>query len=112
VGIIVRESKIVKTLLATFEKDWASTGFDELQDAAKAGAEKGKPKSTKKEAALALVKEMPPLQTTLKKAIKQAVARAGKEAVADGELKATVKDTVKTAMKEAVHEMAQDAQDS
>ena len=110
IGLIVREPKVVKALLATFEKDWESTGFDEGLEAVKTDAKEAKPTTTEK-ATKALVKEMPPLQTTLKKAIKQAVARAGKEAVANGELKSTVKDAVKTAVKEAVHEMAQQAQD-
>lgn len=109
-GIIVRESKVVNALLATFEKDWLSTGFDEARDAVQAAASEANPKSTEK-ATQALVKEMPPLRTTLKKAIKQAVARAGKDAVVNGELKSTVKDAVKTAVKEAVQEMVQDLQD-
>ena len=33
IGIIVRDSKAVKTLIETFEKDWVSTGFDEARDA-------------------------------------------------------------------------------
>src|SRR5450755_1386053 len=31
IGIIVRDSKVVKTLLATFEQDWAASGFDEVK---------------------------------------------------------------------------------
>ena len=95
-------------MLATFEKDWESTGFDEARDAVKTSAEAAQPQTTAK-ATRALVKEMPPLKTSLKKAIRQAVTRAGKEAVAHGELKATVKHAVKAAVKEAVKEMAQEA---
>lgn len=109
IGIIVRDSKVLRTLLATFKKDWESTGFDESRDVVKKDAEAAKPQRTKK-ATRALVREMPPLRTTLKKAIKQAGARAGQEAMAHGELKSTVKDAVKTAVKEAVNEMVQDAQ--
>lgn len=105
IGVIVREPKVVNALLATFEKDWESSGFDEARDAGKADAE---PKSSAK-ATRALVKEMAPLKTTLKKAIKRAVAKAGKEAAANGELKSTVKHAVKTAVKEAVKEMNQEA---
>ncbi len=106
IGIIVRDSKAVKTLLETFEKDWISTGFDEARDAVKTNAATV-PQPTAK-AIRALAKEMPPLKTTLKKAIKQAVTRAGKEAVAHGELKSTVKHAVKIAVKEAVKEMVQE----
>jgi phosphatidylserine/phosphatidylglycerophosphate/cardiolipin synthase-like enzyme len=105
IGILVREPKVVNALLATFEKDWESSGFDEARDAGKADAE---PKSSAK-ATRALAKEMAPLKSTLKKAIKQAVAKAGKEAAANGELKSTVKHAVKAAVKEAVKEMNQEA---
>jgi cardiolipin synthase A/B len=109
IGIIVRDSKVVNSLLSSFEEDWASTGFEEAREAAKKDAAPQPEKTAK--ATRALVKEMPPLRTTLKKAIKQAVTRAGKEAQAHGELKATVKDAVKTAVKEAVKEMIQEEQD-
>ena len=104
IGIIVRDSKVVNALRDTFEKDWASTGFDEARDQVKANAVAAEPEMTAK-AAKALAKEMPPLKTTLKKAIKQAVSKAGKEALDNGELKSTVKRAVKTAVKEAVSEM-------
>jgi hypothetical protein len=99
-------------LIATFEKDWISTGFDEARDAVKTESAADSPTSPKVTRALA--KEMPPLKSTLKKAIKLAVTNAGKEAVAEGELKSTVKDTVKaavkTAMKQAVKEIVQEQQ--
>ena len=104
IGIIVRDVKVVGKLLATFEGDWQSTGFDEARESAKTAEPEVAPEVTAK-ATRALVKEMPPLKMTLKKAIKQAVQRAGKEALAHGELKATVKDAVKKAVKEAVKEM-------
>jgi hypothetical protein len=110
IGIIVRDSSVVNTLLATFEKDWASTGFDEVRDAVKTDAEAAQPGTTAK-ATRALAKEMSPLRTTVKKAVKQAVTRAGKEALAHGELKSTVKDAVKRAVTEAVREMVQEEQD-
>jgi cardiolipin synthase A/B len=110
IGIIVRDSNVVKSLLATFEQDWISTGFDEARDAVETNAAATHPATTAK-ATRALAKEMRPLKTTLKKAIKQAVTRAGKEALAHGELKSTVKAAVKTAVKEAVKEMVQQEQD-
>ena len=106
IGIIVRDSKAVNTLLTTFEEDWGSTGYDEARDAVKKDMAAVQPETTAK-ATRALVKAMPPLRTALKKAIKQAVTKAGKEAQAHGELKSTVKDAVKRAVKEAVQEMAQ-----
>jgi phosphatidylserine/phosphatidylglycerophosphate/cardiolipin synthase-like enzyme len=104
IGMVVGDAAIVKTLLATFESDWASTGLDETRETVNANA-KPEPQPTVK-ATRALAKEMPPLKSTLKKAIKQAVAKAGQDSLAHGNLKSTVKSIVKTAMKEAVAEMA------
>jgi len=108
IGIIVRDVKVVKALQSTFETDWVSTGFEEARDAVKAGAPETPAQTAK--ATRALVKEMPAVQTTLKRAIKQAVNRAGKDALAHGDLKSTVKGAVKAAVKEAVNEMAQEEQ--
>jgi phosphatidylserine/phosphatidylglycerophosphate/cardiolipin synthase-like enzyme len=106
IGMVVGDAAVVKALLATFESDWAASGFDETRETIKANSE-DEPKPTAK-ATRALAKEMPPLKTSLKKAIKQAVAKAGQDSLAHGNLKSTVKSIVKTAMKEAVAEMAQE----
>src|SRR4029077_16137757 len=39
IGMIVGDAKVVKTLLATFESDWAATGFDETRETVKANTE-------------------------------------------------------------------------
>ncbi len=104
IGMVVGDAAVVKTLLATFESDWAATGFDETRETMKDNRE-AEPQPTAK-ATRSLAKEMPPLKSTLKKAIKQAVAKAGPDSVAHGNLKSTVKSIVKSAMKEAVAEMA------
>lgn len=105
IGIIVRDSNVVSTLLATFEKDWLSTGFDEARGAVKTDAA-AQPETTA-EANRALARELSPLRTTIKIAIKRAVKRAGEDALAPAELKSTVKDVVRRAITEAVNEMAQ-----
>jgi cardiolipin synthase A/B len=109
IGIIVRDAKVVNGLLATFEKDWESTGFDEVRDTVK--EEPTPPKMTVKDAR-ALAKEMAPLKTSVKKAIKQAVAKAGTAVLAQAEIKSTVKGAVKAAVKEAVREIAEEKQNS
>lgn len=111
IGIIVRDAAVVRELAAVFEKDWDSTGFEELQQATEEEEEKSPPKA-KAKAKQAIAKQLQPLRHTLKKAIKQAVTRAGDDARAHGEMKATVKDAVKdavkVAVKEAVEELAED----
>ena len=104
IGMIVGDAKVVKVLLATFESDWAATGFDESRETAES-REDAKPQPSAK-ATKALAKEMHPLKSTLKKAIKQAVAKAGQDSLDHGTVKSTVKSAVKTAMKEAVAELA------
>jgi phosphatidylserine/phosphatidylglycerophosphate/cardiolipin synthase-like enzyme len=106
IGMIVGDAAVVKGLLATFEIDWAASGFEETRETMR-GSTEAEPKPTAK-ATRALAKEMPPLKTSLKKAIKQAVAKAGQDSLEHGNLKSTVKSIVKTAMKEAVAEMAQE----
>lgn len=104
IGIIIHDSKVVNGLVATFEKDWGSTGFDEARDSVKQAVPKSKESIV---ATRALVKAMQPLRTSLKKAIHQAVARAGNNALAEGELKSTVKVAAKRAVKEAVRELVE-----
>jgi cardiolipin synthase A/B len=107
IGMIVGDMAIVKTLLATFESDWASTGFDETRETVKANTEP--PAQLTAKATHALAKELTPLKTTLKKAIKQAVAKAGPESLDSRNLKSTVKSTVKSVVKEVVAELALDS---
>ncbi|PYT33653.1 MAG: phosphatidylserine synthase [Acidobacteria bacterium] len=108
IGIIVRDKKVVNTLLTTFEKDWAATGFTDSHAAAKEdGAEPPPNKMTPKEAR-ALAKELPPLTMTVKEAIKKAVRKSGNEALGHEEIASTVKSAVKKAVKQAVKEMVQE----
>src|SRR5262249_36149513 len=43
IGMIVRDGSVVRELCETFEKDWKSTGFDELRATAGALPENGHP---------------------------------------------------------------------
>ena len=108
VGLIVRESKIVKKLLATFEDDWNTTG-DANQQATK---EVELPEVQKKEAekvVAVLVHELHPLAATVKKAVKKVVAQAGEEVLHDKLVKSTVKRVVKKAVKQAVKAAVEDS---
>ena len=111
IGIIVRDSKVVSTLFATFEKDWESTGFDEIHDAMKKKDPEAPPPAAAAKATRALVKEMKPLTSTVKQAIKKAVAKAGEDALLQADMKSTVKGAIKKAVKEAVKELAHEEQE-
>jgi cardiolipin synthase len=103
VGLIVRESKVVKKLLACFESDWKTSGAKEPS----VPAEEAPPVVQKEEAekvVSVLVQELRPLTSTVKKAVKKVVAKAGEEVLHDKIVKSTVKKVVKKAVKQAVKE--------
>jgi phosphatidylserine/phosphatidylglycerophosphate/cardiolipin synthase-like enzyme len=108
IGIIVRDAKVVNGIVATFEKDWESTGFDEIHDAV--SSEPEAPPAAAAKATRALAREMKPLTSTVKQAIKKAVSKAGEEVPGQAEMKATVKGAVKKAIKQAVKELVQEEQ--
>jgi cardiolipin synthase A/B len=108
VGLIVRESRIVKKLLATFEADWSSHGAAE-QETPKEEAPTPVSKKETAKALAVLVQELRPLAGTVKKAVKKVVAQAGEEVLHDKIVKSTVKKVIKKAVKKAVKEVAQDA---
>jgi cardiolipin synthase len=108
-GLMVRDPKIVKKLLATFEADW-STSNSATQG--KESQTEETPEATKDEtekALAVLVEELHPLSATVKKAVKKVVAQTGGEMLPDKVVKSTVKKLVKKAVKQAVQAVARDA---
>ena len=110
VGLIFRESKIVKQLIDCFESDWSST--DGSTDSATKQDEPEVPKKHIVRAAKVLAKELHPLAATVKKAVKKVVAEAGEGILADKRVKTTVKKMVKKAIKQAVKEVANGTKDN
>ena len=104
IGIVVREAKVVNALLAAFQEDWDTTGFDEALDAIVRTPATPSPAKAAK-AKRALGQAMPPLRKTLRKAIRKALKETDTDAMSDVELKETVKAAVKIAAKEAVREI-------
>jgi cardiolipin synthase A/B len=111
-GLIIREPKAVKKLLATFESDWATNdGADgQLTHTEKHPAAVNEQDAEK--AVAVLVHELRPLARTVKNAVKKVVAHAGEEVIHDKILKSTVKKVVKKAIKEAVKEAVQDSENA
>lgn len=109
-GLIVRDSKIIKKLIDTFESDWAANEATKEREIKKEEAPEIPKKDTEK-ATQVLAQELHPMSLTLKKAVKKAVADAGEEAFEQKMVKNTVKKMVKKAVKEAVKEVAQEARD-
>jgi len=107
-GLLIRDSKIVKRLIDTFESDWTAHKATTERKFEKEEAPEIAKKDTEK-ATQVLAKELHPMSVTLKKAVKKAVADAGQEAFEQKMVKNTVKKMVKKAVKEAVKEVAQEA---
>jgi cardiolipin synthase len=116
-GLIVQDAKVVKTLIETFEADWAGTSVKSARVPSKepeAPAD-GPAAVSVKEAAKAVqvfTKELDPLTDSVKKAVRKAVAKAGEDVLHDRDVKNTMKKVVKKAVKEAVKEAVQDAKDA
>jgi cardiolipin synthase len=111
VGLIIREPKAVKRLIATFESDWGTSDGEEEKAPKTRNHLTADQEEEKAEKAVAvLVHELRPLAKTVKKAVRKVVANAGDELVHDKILKSTVKKVVKKAVKQAVREAVQDSQ--
>jgi cardiolipin synthase len=116
VGLIVRDARAVKRLIATFESDWTSTtAKKETAPPNEAEAPMDTPAAVSekdaKKAVQVFTKELDPLAVSVKKAVRKAVAKAGDDVLQDEGIKDTMKKVVKKAVKEAVKEAVQDAQD-
>ncbi len=121
VGLIVRDAKVVRRLLETFEADWTSTASRRAVAAPKerskaepnAEAEKtGVSDRDAEKAVQILTKELDPLVVSVKKAVRIAVAKIGDDVLSDSDVKDTMKDVVKRAVKDAVKEAVHDAHDA
>ena len=116
-GLILHDSKAVKTLIETFEADWVVKTPKKTPAASadvKASAGEPVPVSAKDaaKAVQIITKELDPLAVSVKKAVRIAVARAGEDVLHDKDSKDTMKKAVKQAVKEAVKEAVHDAQDA
>ena len=102
VGLIIRDGKIVKKLLDTFESDWKASGGEKEESAG--GNGEAMSKAEKEKTVKALIEELDPIAATVKKTVKKVVAKAGDDVLQDGNLQETVKLVVKKVMKQAVKE--------
>jgi cardiolipin synthase len=107
-GLIVRDSKIVKKLLATFESDWSATNPAPVEKMSPAKESREATKNETEKAVAVLVEELHPLSAAVTKAVKNVAAQTGGEMLPDKVVKSTVKKVVKKAVKQAVRAAARD----
>ena len=117
-GLIVQDAKAVKTLIDTFESDWAHTIAkhaparpDVVDTPTEDEPQPASAKDTEK-AVQVFTKELDPLSVSVKEAVRKAVAKAGEDLLHDKDVKDTMKKVVKKAVKQAVKEAVRDAQDA
>jgi cardiolipin synthase A/B len=117
VGLIIRDPKAVKNLIATFESDWTtpvlqSPGVpaDVVETPPVQPPAASLEQVTK--AVEVFTQELEPLAATVKAVVKQAVERAGDDVLHDKDVKDTMKQVVKQAVKKAVKDAVQAAQEA
>jgi cardiolipin synthase A/B len=96
VGVIVRESKVVNSLIDTFEADWGVKQTVETIPAATPALKKTL-KTT--------IETLSPLSPLVKEAVKDVVSKTGSARLNAKEVKETVRKAVKEAVRERVQEM-------
>lgn len=108
IGVIIRDSKVVNSVVRTFEEDWSSTGMSKVdtQAAAEAGAPLAKA-ATK--AAEVVARDLPPVAPVVEQVIQQIVGNAADIDLDHKQVEATVKDAVKEAVKEVVRDAVEEA---
>jgi cardiolipin synthase A/B len=103
-GLIFRDARVIRRLVATFELDWNPAEEDSAPAKRMPETDRNMQKAVQ-----IFMRELPPLTTRMKKAVKKVVAVAGQEAFADKKVKQAVKKVVKKAVKEAMKEVARGA---
>ena len=107
VGVILREERVVNTIMRTFETDWSATELSsreaEPEDATVAVAKLAA------KAAEVITKEMRPVVPMVEKVVQQVAGKATDIDLDHEELEASVKDAVKQAVKVTVKDMVEEA---
>lgn len=115
-GLIVKDAKVVKKLIDTFQNDWNFTNSKKTAVAPSVETEKpaepmGITEKQAEKAVQVFTKELDPLADSVKNAVRKAVAKAGEDVLNDKDVKDTMKKVVKQAVKDAVKEAVEDAQE-
>ena len=110
VGIIVHDSKVVNTIIKTFEADWAANAQAKVYEESIGKDETSKSKKIVKKAVKGLLKDQPHLAPIAQDAVQQVVEKAGNEDLNHKEVQETVKEAVMEAVKtEKVQDAIRDA---
>lgn len=120
-GIIFHDSKVVSTIVKTFEADWAAIEQAKSLGESKGTEEASKARKVVKKAVKGLIKDQPHLAPIAQEAVEQVVEKAGNADMSHKEVQETVKEAIQEAVKtekvqdairEAIKDAVQDASDS
>jgi len=106
-GLIVRDAKVVKALLKTFESDWRSLKPTE-EHADKNGRRSRQPAKTAKKIERVIAKELP-LAPVVRHAVKQVAGETAEVKLKSKEVEETVEDAVKEGIKDALKHVVKEA---
>src|SRR6185295_1461435 len=102
VGVIIRDSKVVSSLVKTFEADWVRKKSDEDKQVT--------PREIKQRLKT-MVKKLSPLNPLVKEAVSEVVSQVGSKTLDSAEIKTTVEKAVKEAVRERVSEMLNESEE-
>jgi phosphatidylserine/phosphatidylglycerophosphate/cardiolipin synthase-like enzyme len=102
VGVIVRDPKMINSLVKIFEEDWSATGASTTNGAkAEAGAQATEIAARTAEV---VVKDFPSVAPVVEKAVRKVVGKTADAKLDHEEVEATVKDAVQKTIQEVVRD--------
>lgn len=101
VGVMFRDPKVVRQLVATFQSDWEAPQQSKEQSVRVEPDPGGK---VAKKVAKALTKDLPPVQPLLETIVKETVGQQADVKLDVKEVENTLKEAVKTAVKDVVRD--------
>ena len=105
VGVIVRDSKMINSLVKIFEEDWSSTGASTTDGGKAAGAQATKIAAKTAEV---VVKDFPSVSPVVEKVVREVVGKTADPKLDHKEVEATVKDAVQETIQEVVRDVVED----
>jgi len=103
IGIIIRDSKVVNSVVRIFEEDWGATSVPKIESAREQPLPPVSHTATK--AAEAVAKELPPVSPVVEEVIQHLVGNTVDVELDHKAVEAIVKEAVKEAVKEVIEEV-------
>ena len=111
IGIIFRDSKVIPSVIKTFEADWEAGKGDEVATGEQLDSKRAAraAKKVAKKVTKTVTKSMPPVVPVLEKVVKQVMEEHGELDLKAKEVETSVREAVEDAVKETVRGLVEDA---